>query len=74
MDIEAKKLADERETCRLIKREIDNFGITQHQRLYLIYILSLELEDLESRVDLSTVSRARLEELKLLMSKEEETT
>ena len=67
---DAKALTEERDVCRKIQFEINNFGITQHQRLYLIYILSLELEDLESRFDISTVVRSRLEELKFLVSDE----
>lgn len=31
--------------CRHILKEIMDFGVTQHQILSLIYLLSLELED-----------------------------
>lgn len=64
----AEKLANEKEVSRKIHAEINNFGISDHQRLFLIYLLALELEDLESRHDISVVAKTRLEELKMLIS------
>ncbi len=69
----AEKLANEKEVSRKILKEINNFGINDHQRLFLIYILSQELEDFESRHDISLVSKTRLEELKLTISNEQST-
>lgn len=42
-----EKRADENNVCRQIVREVNNFGITQRQSLVLIYLLALELEDVE---------------------------
>jgi len=43
----AEKRAEENRVCRQILREISNFGITQRQQLFLIYLLATELEDVE---------------------------
>jgi hypothetical protein len=48
-DIELKLPAHKRNECREIVQEIKNFGATgQRQLLYLIYLLSLEIEDIET--------------------------
>lgn len=39
--------AQENNVCRQIVREINNFGISQRQSMVLIYLLALELEDVE---------------------------
>ena len=44
-NIEMKLSASKRKECRDILLEIRKFGVSQRQMLYLIYILSLELED-----------------------------
>lgn len=43
IEFELKKEA--RQTCRDIVLEIKRFGVSQRQMIYLIYLLSLELED-----------------------------
>lgn len=43
--LKSEKLADENLTCRQIAREISVFGITDRQRIFLIYLLALEIED-----------------------------
>lgn len=39
--------AADNEVCRKIAWEISNFGITERQRLLLIYLLGLEIENVE---------------------------
>jgi hypothetical protein len=46
--IEVKLTKEKRQVCRDILVEIRNFGISQRQRLYLIYLLALELENQEA--------------------------
>ena len=48
-DLELKLSAKKRKECRNIVQEIKSFGITgQRQKMYLIYLLALELEDRET--------------------------
>jgi len=44
-NIELKLSKAKRQECRDILLEVRNFGVSQRQILYLIYLLSLELED-----------------------------
>ncbi len=44
-NIEIKLSKEKRQECREIVKEIKEFGVNQRQMLYLIYLLSLELED-----------------------------
>lgn len=46
-NIEAKLSSKKRQECREIVQEIRQFGISQRQLVYLIYLLSLDLENLE---------------------------
>lgn len=46
-NVELKLSADKRKECRNIVMEIRKFGISQRQLLYLIQLLSLELENRE---------------------------
>lgn len=43
----SEKHAEENNVCRQIANEITKFGISDRQRLFLIHILSMELENLE---------------------------
>ena len=43
----SEKLAKENEDCRRIVKEILNVGLSQRQHMFLIYLLSLELENIE---------------------------
>jgi len=47
-NIETKLSAKKRQECRDIVLEIKKFGTSQRQTLYLIYLLALELEDIET--------------------------
>lgn len=44
-NIEHKLSKDKRQICRDIALGIKEYGISQRQRLYLIYLLTLELEN-----------------------------
>lgn len=43
--LKSEKLAEENQVCRQIAREISLFGITERQRMLVIYLLAMELED-----------------------------
>lgn len=44
-NIELKLSKEKRQECRDIVLEVRKFGVNQRQLLYLVYLLSLELED-----------------------------
>jgi hypothetical protein len=52
---ESDKKAEDLLMCRQITSEILNFGVSQDQILQIIYLLSLELEDREALLEISTV-------------------
>ena len=52
-NIEAKLPAHKRMECREIVKEIKSFGISQRQLLYLVYLLSLEMEDRDTMIALT---------------------
>jgi hypothetical protein len=43
----SEKAAEERAACRQIVKEIGNYGVTQRQAMFIIYLLALELENVE---------------------------
>jgi|694.fasta_scaffold146095_2 hypothetical protein len=43
----SEKLAIENDDCRKIVKEVLNVGLTQRQQMFLIYLLSMELENIE---------------------------
>lgn len=45
--LNSEKIAEENEACRKIVSEITNFGVNQRQLKYIIYLLSLNIEDVE---------------------------
>lgn len=45
-NIETKLSKEKRQTCREIVKEINKFGVTERQKLYLIQLLALELSDI----------------------------
>lgn len=50
-------VAEKLQKCREIVREIDNFGVDEIQRLQIIYLLSLGLENRESLEEISSISK-----------------
>lgn len=55
--MDSEKRVEENTTARQIVREVANFGITERQRLLIIYLLALELEDIESMRAITLVAR-----------------
>ncbi len=53
----AERIADENELCRSIVKQIGDFGISQRQRLFLINLLALELENVDHMRSLTTLVR-----------------
>lgn len=53
----AEELAQEKEICRQIVSEISQFGVSQRQQLFIIYLLAMELEDVEKMQVLTSVIR-----------------
>lgn len=53
--IETKLSKDKRQECRGIVKTINDFGVSQRQKLYLIYLLALELENRESMMKIAKV-------------------
>jgi len=45
--MESEEVAEQNLQCRQIVREITNFGVSQRQIWYIMYLLSLELENVE---------------------------
>ena len=48
----SEKLSEENEICRKIVSEIMGFGINQRQLKYVIYLLSLNIEEVDSMREL----------------------
>lgn len=74
-NIESKLPAPKRLECRKIVREIKDFGISQRQMLYTIYLLALELEDAETMQSLVKAvgeNRDKFPVSKLVIPKEDD--
>lgn len=54
------KVAEKLQQCRDIVREIENFGINEMQRMQIIYLLSLGLENREALEDISSVLKIHI--------------
>ena len=50
--------------CREIVREIINFGVTEDQKLQVIYLLSLELESREKMLGITSLVKDQKQDLK----------
>lgn len=46
-EAQSETRAEENKVCRQIVKEINNFGITQRQSLMVMYLLAMELENIE---------------------------
>ena len=44
---QSEKFADENKACRQIVKEINNFGVTQRQMLMIVYLMAMELENID---------------------------
>lgn len=45
--LQSERSAEENEVCRKIVSEVTQFGVTQRQLKYIIYLLVLNIEDVE---------------------------
>lgn len=54
------RVAERLQQCRDIVREIENFGIDEMQRMQIINLLSLGLENREALEQISSVARLHL--------------
>ena len=54
-DIRINKLVSERSKSREIVREILDFGVSENQKLDIIYLLSLSLEDNACMKDIANI-------------------
>lgn len=68
-NIEHKLPAHKRKECRDILQEIRTFGVSQRQMLYLIYLMSLELEDVTTMKALVKVIGEHRENTPILENK-----
>jgi hypothetical protein len=53
--IETKLSKEKRQECRGIVKTINQYGISQRMKLYLIYLLALELENRDSMMKIAKV-------------------
>lgn len=60
--MKSTEIAMKNTICREIVQQINNHGITDAQRLMIIYLLSIELENPQACSDLSIVARSFCEE------------
>lgn len=58
---EEEKWATEMLSARQITQEVLNFGVTQRQILQIAYLLSLELENRNALVEITTVIKEHLD-------------
>lgn len=56
-EMSSEKRAAENLVCRQIIKEINNFGVTQRQTLMVIYLLAMELENVEQMQMITRVVR-----------------
>lgn len=67
-----EKTAEENLECRQIVKEISNYGITQRQQKLLIYLLALELEDIDLMKTVTSTIKDLVGDELFLMGKDEE--
>lgn len=67
-EFDSEKQAKENEQARQIVSEINKFGISERQRLFIIYLLGLELEDMTSMRDITTIARELGKDLNMFLS------
>ena len=53
----SEKFAEENRVCRQIVREINNFGVSQRQTLFIVYLLASELENMEQARAITSLVR-----------------
>lgn len=61
--LESEKIAELNLMARNIVKELNDFGINDHQRQMIIYLLALELEDRQTMLDVTTIIREQNDHL-----------
>lgn len=61
--LESEKIAEQNLIARKLVKELNDFGINDHQRQMIIYLLSLELENRQTMLDVSTIIREQNSQL-----------
>jgi len=61
-ETESEKNASDTFKCRQIVKEILDFGVTEYQKIKIIQLLSLELEDREKMNKLSEMTKSLISE------------
>jgi len=72
--IETKLPKEKRLECRGIVKTINEYGISQRMKLYLIYLLALELENRDSMLKIAKVvgeCKDNIEDSKLILENKE---
>lgn len=72
--IETKLSKEKRLECRGIVKTINEYGVSQRMKLYLIYLLALELENRDSMLKISKVvgeCKDNIEDSKLILENKE---
>ena len=54
------QVAKQMQACRDIVREIDNFGINEIQRLQVVYLLALGLENRDALLEITAAAKKHL--------------
>ncbi len=66
----SEKMAEENRAAREIVKEIGNFGINERQRWMIIYMLAMELENIEDLKALTSFVKSRKGENVFLTGRE----
>ena len=72
--IETKLSKEKRLECRGIVKTINQFGVSQRMKLYLIYLLALELENRDSMMKIAKIvgeCKDSIEDSKLIVDNKE---
>ena len=56
-EFDSEKAAEENDACRQIVKEINQFGVNERQRMFIIYLLGLELENLDHMRKVTQLAR-----------------
>lgn len=68
----AEKTAAENLDCRRIVREISLYGVSQRQQLFIIYLLALELEDIDAMKSITAAIKSSASAGSLFLAPTEE--
>jgi hypothetical protein len=55
--LQSEKLAEENNLCRRIVRDLNDMAINDRQKLFIVHLLAMELENLEHSRELSMLVR-----------------